>query len=175
MPNRHYTALPLPGHNMYGVRDGPAFEDMLKQAHAYVQEMGWDAFERQYSDHAAAGALWELIDVIRKQARDAAGAQEREATAARKAGRSRPRPVLPPRQAKKRGVAASYLHARLKDGRARPQRELEADALANGISAKTLKRAKAALGVESQRRGFGPGSRIYWYLPPNAARERQRS
>jgi hypothetical protein len=29
----------------------------------------------------------------------------------------------------------------------------------------TLKRAKARLGVQSKREGFGPGSRVLWYLP----------
>lgn len=29
----------------------------------------------------------------------------------------------------------------------------------------TLKRAKRRLGVQSQREGFGPGSRVLWYLP----------
>jgi len=35
-----------------------------------------------------------------------------------------------------------------------------------GIAGKTLTRAKQALGVQSSRNGFGPGSRISWCLPP---------
>ena len=34
-----------------------------------------------------------------------------------------------------------------------------------GVSDRTLKRAKAALGVQSRRRGFGPGSQFFWRLP----------
>jgi hypothetical protein len=34
-----------------------------------------------------------------------------------------------------------------------------------GIAEKTLKRAKATLGVRSRREGFGPGSTVWWRLP----------
>ena len=34
---------------------------------------------------------------------------------------------------------------------------------------RTVRRAKDALGVASERRGFGPGSQVYWSLPEGAA------
>ena len=38
------------------------------------------------------------------------------------------------------------------------------DARRDGLSETTVKRAKARLGVQSQREGFGPGSRVVWFL-----------
>lgn len=37
-----------------------------------------------------------------------------------------------------------------------------------GISDRTLRRAKALLRVNSQRKGFGPGSRFFWEMPPKS-------
>jgi hypothetical protein len=39
------------------------------------------------------------------------------------------------------------------------------DARRDGLSETTVKRAKARLGVQSQREGFGPGSHVVWFLP----------
>lgn len=35
----------------------------------------------------------------------------------------------------------------------------------NGVTERTLRRAKAAMGVKSKRTGFGPSSEFFWSLP----------
>jgi len=45
------------------------------------------------------------------------------------------------------------------------QQVIQAGALSEGISWRTMERAKSELGVVSQRRGFGPGSVVLWGLP----------
>jgi hypothetical protein len=47
--------------------------------------------------------------------------------------------------------------------------DVEAQAVAEGIALRTLERAKAELRVVSRRKGFGPGSRVYWELPADDA------
>lgn len=72
----------------------------------------------------------------------------------------------PPRSKRLR-LATEVLTAELRDG-ARPAVEVFAAAERAGVSRKTTKRAKAVLGVRSSRRGFGPGSVVYWEPPPPA-------
>ena len=45
------------------------------------------------------------------------------------------------------------------------QRTIQDEAIETGIAIRTLERAKAELGIISQRSGFGRGSRVYWELP----------
>jgi hypothetical protein len=47
----------------------------------------------------------------------------------------------------------------------RPAQELLNEGMALALEETTLKRAKAALGIRSERRGFGPGGRFWWHLP----------
>jgi hypothetical protein len=52
------------------------------------------------------------------------------------------------------------------------QRDLLAEASTAGFSLRTLKRAKARLGIQSQRRGFGPGATWHWmWAEPRAVDE----
>ena len=62
------------------------------------------------------------------------------------------------------GQAIYALYSILAEG---PVSASEAKALATqaGVSARTLRRAKEVLNVESKRRGFGKGSRFFWLLP----------
>jgi AAA domain len=47
----------------------------------------------------------------------------------------------------------------------KPAAEVLRDARRDGIAEKTLRRARSRLGVKSSREGFGPGSRVMWFLP----------
>ncbi|MBR9802619.1 AAA family ATPase [bacterium] len=60
--------------------------------------------------------------------------------------------------------AMSFLATLLEDGPVL-QREIKAKAIETGIAQRTLERAKELLDVNSQRRGFGPGSQCFWKLP----------
>ena len=58
-----------------------------------------------------------------------------------------------------------YLRGVLADG-PRPAADLLRDALRQfGVTERTVRRARAALGVVVDREGFGPGSRVLWSLP----------
>ncbi len=46
-----------------------------------------------------------------------------------------------------------------------PSSEVEALAVDEDITERTLKRAKKKLGIESKRKGFGTGSSVLWSLP----------
>jgi len=50
-----------------------------------------------------------------------------------------------------------------------PARIVLSRAHENGVSGRTLRRAKGVLGVQSQRHGFGVGSEFWWLLPANDA------
>lgn len=63
-----------------------------------------------------------------------------------------------------RDEAVRFLADALADG-AIEQRNLLEMAAARGLSQRTLERVKAELGVVSHRKGFGPGSSVYWELP----------
>jgi len=63
-----------------------------------------------------------------------------------------------------RDLLTTWLTSALKYGRA-PAAELVSLAEAAGHNKATLWRAKALLGVESVRVGFGPGAVWYWQLP----------
>jgi hypothetical protein len=63
--------------------------------------------------------------------------------------------------------AIEWLEAELAAG-PRPGGVLKADAGRSGIGAKALRTARTLLGVETQREGFGPGSRVMWSLPIRA-------
>ena len=60
--------------------------------------------------------------------------------------------------------AKEFLREELGDG-PRPAQDVFRDGRRDGFSDKTIKRAKAAFGIESCREGFGPGSKILWNLP----------
>ena len=47
-------------------------------------------------------------------------------------------------------------------------KDIFGDGKRGGFSAITIKRAKAALRIESDREGFGPGSIVVWRLPIEA-------
>ncbi len=60
--------------------------------------------------------------------------------------------------------AVEFLGEILADG-AMPAKEVFDLAKQEGISEKTLRRAKGEAGVKSEREGFGPGSKMLWSLP----------
>jgi hypothetical protein len=66
--------------------------------------------------------------------------------------------------------AKDFLRETLADG-AVPEKDVQARAAAEEFSPRTLRRAKKELGVVSERRGFGPGSVVYWRLPDIAGQE----
>jgi len=47
------------------------------------------------------------------------------------------------------------------------QKDIKAEATKRGVAWRTVERAKADLGIVSERRGFGQGSVVYWSLPPD--------
>jgi hypothetical protein len=63
------------------------------------------------------------------------------------------------------GDAKEFLLETLADG-AVPASEVQEKAKLEEIKPMTLRRAKTALGVVSERSGFGPGSVVYWRLSP---------
>jgi hypothetical protein len=46
-----------------------------------------------------------------------------------------------------------------------PVSRIEGDARGAGHSVATIRRAKAALGIEAYRDGFGPGGKWHWRMP----------
>jgi hypothetical protein len=60
--------------------------------------------------------------------------------------------------------AMSFLTELLAD-RPVEQKVIRQKSIHAGIALRTLERAKEALGVESNRHGFGPGSTFFWSLP----------
>lgn len=60
--------------------------------------------------------------------------------------------------------ARSWLHDKLLDGR-KPAAQIQAEAIAVGMSLTTLGRVKRSEGVISERDGWGPGAVWYWRLP----------
>jgi hypothetical protein len=62
------------------------------------------------------------------------------------------------------GEAADWLQNYLSLG-PRPAVDALKAARHDGHAERTVKRAKVRLGVESSREGFGPGSRVLWFLP----------
>ncbi len=66
--------------------------------------------------------------------------------------------------------AKAWLRDLLADGPAEASTIAER-AHAEGIADRTLHRAKKELGVQSDREGFGPGSRSYWKLPDSVGEE----
>ncbi len=136
------------------------------EAAAYIAAKGWAAFERQYFDPLA----WEEAEEARRRALQAAreAKRDRQRRAAALKGRvSRERQVakLPARQRRKRGAAVAVLLERLAGGEPVRASAVKAAAAAAGVSERTLKTAKRELGVETERRGWGPGSHIVWSLP----------
>lgn len=67
-----------------------------------------------------------------------------------------------------RNLARKVLHELLANGPVE-QRAVEEHAIEQGLSWRTVERAKADLGIVSRRKGFGPGSIVYWELPPSKA------
>jgi hypothetical protein len=63
-----------------------------------------------------------------------------------------------------RADAEEFLQDALADG-AVPEKDVQEKAATEEFSPRTLRRAKKELGVFSERRGFGPGSVVYWRLP----------
>lgn len=63
--------------------------------------------------------------------------------------------------------AIVFLRGALRDG-PRPALEVEAEARAEALSLRTLRRARKELGVVAAREGFGPGGRWMWALPSPA-------
>ena len=61
--------------------------------------------------------------------------------------------------------ATEFLRNALKDG-PRDATDVTSEAIAKGITAKTLRDAREALGIKPKRAGFGPGSNIVWSLLP---------
>ena len=63
--------------------------------------------------------------------------------------------------------AIDFLRDVLADGPL-PTSQVKALAADEDITERTLKRAKKKLGIESKRKGFGPGSSVHWSLPKDA-------
>ena len=61
-------------------------------------------------------------------------------------------------------AATGFLREVLTDGPL-PSSEVKALAADEDITERTLKRAKKKLGIESKKKGFGPGSAVLWSLP----------
>ena len=61
--------------------------------------------------------------------------------------------------------ADAFLRDLLADGEPIPAGDVLKAARANGISDRTLKRAKSRLGVSSRRSGFGTSGQWHWWLP----------
>ena len=57
-------------------------------------------------------------------------------------------------------LAADYLSLG-----SRPAAEIISEARRADIAEKTLRRAKTRIGARTHREGFGPGSRVLWFLP----------
>lgn len=73
--------------------------------------------------------------------------------------------LAPPKQGENRlSEAMSFLRDVLADGRVE-QRVVRSRAIEAGLAVRTIERAKEALGVLSEREGWGPGSTCYWRLP----------
>lgn len=131
---------------------------------AYIEAKGWDAAERQYmtAEHAAAllqveAAAHDLANAVEAE-RKARAKRERE-----QARREREVARLPTRQRRKSGAAVRLLLATLDGGQEVSAERIVAQASALGISERTLRSAKAKLGVRSRRRRFaGPW---FWSLP----------
>jgi hypothetical protein len=70
----------------------------------------------------------------------------------------------PREQVGTREDAKEFLRDVLADG-AVAEKDVQEKAKAEEFSPRTLRRAKKELGVISERRGFGPGSVVYWRLP----------
>jgi hypothetical protein len=70
-----------------------------------------------------------------------------------------------PAAAPKLQAAVEVLVLELQEG-ARPAAELIAAAERAGLSLRTLKAAKKLLRIATTRRGFGPGSVVWWEPPP---------
>jgi hypothetical protein len=70
------------------------------------------------------------------------------------------------------GEAVNLLQEMLSDQEV-PASQVEAAAEAQGISRATLYRARKSVGVPSKRKGFGPGSAVYWgpYIPQGPSPE----
>jgi hypothetical protein len=62
------------------------------------------------------------------------------------------------------GEAAEWLRDYLSLG-SRPAAEIISEARRADIAEKTLRRAKTCIGARTHREGFGPGSRVLWFLP----------
>jgi hypothetical protein len=152
---------------------GWSLEKLNEEAEAYIAAMGWDAYVRQYTD----GTAEQAADVIASQARRVRS--ELEADRRERARRRRERVALerwvsrlPTRQQKKRGAAGALILELLAGGE--PLRaSIVIEAVTRvGVSRRTLKTVKRELGVESQRRGWGPGSYIVWSLPKGRSARR---
>ena len=70
------------------------------------------------------------------------------------------------------GEAVDWLRDALSSG-PRPSGELKKRADDDGISSRTLDRAKQKLSVTSQRAGFGEGGQWTWALPKHVGKDRQ--
>lgn len=75
-----------------------------------------------------------------------------------------------PESERAREAAARFLRGILKEGSAAVD-EVKSRAREAGVSERTLERAKAALGIKAERRGFGPGGQWYWALPGSIDRQ----
>lgn len=73
--------------------------------------------------------------------------------------------LAPPRSGSPKLHAAKEFLGSTLSGGPEPQRVVAEKAAGLGISYGTLERAKVAIGVESKRAGFGPGSSVSWHLP----------
>ena len=72
--------------------------------------------------------------------------------------------LVPAKGSGKLEAAKSVLLELLRDG-PKPQKVVESEAERHQISFRTVERAKDELGIASHRKGFGPGSTVYWELP----------
>jgi hypothetical protein len=76
-----------------------------------------------------------------------------------------------PADAEERQDAQTFLRDMLASGERVDSKAVVKAARANGISERTLKRAKARLGVQSKHTGFGATGKWHWWLPVSESQE----
>lgn len=136
---------------------------ILRQLDWYLQDMGEEAYRRQVTPESRKYARPEKkLDAPTNARVPPAFAEYDPSDPFEDVGVS---PAPPPESRRpRRSKAQRLLREQLRAGARRAAEIYEAAAAAD-VSARTLKRAKQELGVQSQRRGFGRGSVVYWLLP----------
>lgn len=136
-----------------------------READAYRELMGEEAFARQTSEAARFSPVPRLVEDKRHP-----GMWFQKGFLRWDEVVQLPVPgsvAAEPPKSKQLRLATEVLMAQLAGG-ARPAVEVFEAAERAGVSPRTVKRAKKLLGVRASRRGFGRGSVVYWEPPPPA-------